>query len=309
MSAADNLITNSSIELDANSDNWPDNWTKITEAGKTATYAWSGTAKFGNKSISITNPTGWAVASSDYIPATVNDKFIVSGYVKTSNITGSSLIKVDFYNSSDVWTDASGNTVAQYSYDAWGKILSQSGSMAAINPFRYAGYRYDEATGLYYLMARYYDPGMGRFISRDTFHGFENEPQSLHQYAYCANNPVMYIDPSGHYFWEKVPTSTVAILILYSGYKAISGYYVAKDFLKKNKNKIVYQIKGKILSMFGNVVAHGLFTVVDLALTLWGTSAGDLLAKALDYADPWWGNKKYIRSNGYVFGYNSENNG
>ncbi|MGD9570034.1 MAG: DUF6531 domain-containing protein [Sedimentibacter sp.] len=103
MSAADNLITNSSMELDANSDSWPDNWTKITESGKTATYAWSGTAKYGNKSISISNPTGWAVASSDYIPATVNDKFIVSGYVKTSNITGSSLIKVDFYNSTDVW--------------------------------------------------------------------------------------------------------------------------------------------------------------------------------------------------------------
>ena len=73
--------------------------------------------------------------------------------------------------------------------------------MAAINPFRYAGYRYDEATGLYYLMARYYDPGVGRFISRDVFHGFDDEPASLNQYAYCYNNPVNYIDPSGHVAW------------------------------------------------------------------------------------------------------------
>ena len=73
-------------------------------------------------------------------------------------------------------TDASGNVVAQYLYDAWGNIISQSGSMASANPYRYAGYRYDEVTGLYYLMARYYDAGVGRFITRDTFHGFDNEP-------------------------------------------------------------------------------------------------------------------------------------
>ena len=50
-------------------------------------------------------------------------------------------------------------------------------------------------------MARYYDPGVVRFISRDSFHGFDDEPQSLNQYAYCYNNPVNYIDPSGHVAW------------------------------------------------------------------------------------------------------------
>lgn len=56
--------------------------------------------------------------------------------------------------------------------------------MAGINPFRYAGYRYDEAIGLYYFMARYYDRGVRRFITRDAFHGFGISPQSLNQYAY-----------------------------------------------------------------------------------------------------------------------------
>lgn len=95
-------------------------------------------------------------------------------------------------------TDASGAVVAQYTYDAWGNILSQSGEMAASNPYRYAGYRYDEATGLYYLTARYYDAKIGRFISRDTFDGFDDEPLSQNQYAYTKNNPVMHRDPSGH---------------------------------------------------------------------------------------------------------------
>ncbi len=85
-------------------------------------------------------------------------------------------------------TDGSGNIVAEYSYDAWGNIISQTGTMAADNPLRYAGYRYDEATGLYYLMARYYDASIGRFITRDTFHGFEEDPLSLNQYAYTKNN-------------------------------------------------------------------------------------------------------------------------
>lgn len=96
-------------------------------------------------------------------------------------------------------TDASGNVVAQYEYDAWGNIVSKTGALATANPYRYAGYYYDEETGLYYLMARYYDANMGRFITRDTFHGFENEPQSLNQYVYTKNNPVMYVDPSGHF--------------------------------------------------------------------------------------------------------------
>ncbi|SMB93700.1 RHS repeat-associated core domain-containing protein [Desulfonispora thiosulfatigenes DSM 11270] len=94
--------------------------------------------------------------------------------------------------------DGSGNIVAQYSYDAWGNILSQSGSMASENPYRYAGYRYDEATGLYYLMGRYYDSNTARFITRDIFHGFEDNVLSQNQYAYCQNNPIMAIDPSGN---------------------------------------------------------------------------------------------------------------
>ncbi|HVI39294.1 MAG TPA: RHS repeat-associated core domain-containing protein [Anaerovoracaceae bacterium] len=109
---------------------------------------------------------------------------------------------VDGHGNVTALTDASGNTAAQYTYDAWGNILTQSGTIASANPLRYSGYMYDGSTGLYYLMARYYDPGVGRFITRDAFHGFEDDPQSLNQYAYCHNNPVMFADPSGH--WAKL---------------------------------------------------------------------------------------------------------
>ena len=63
-------------------------------------------------------------------------------------------------------------------------------------------YRYDETTGLYYLNARYYNPEDGRFLSEDTYRGETNEPDTQHLYVYCADNPVNYVDPSGHYPME-----------------------------------------------------------------------------------------------------------
>lgn len=129
-------------------------------------------------------------------------------------------------------TDASGNTVAQYQYDAWGNIISQSGTMASANPYRYAGYRYDEGTGLYYLMARYYDSNTGRFTTRDTFHGFEATPLGQNLYAYTKNNPVMYIDPDGHY--AQILYTALRFLIAKVGYTlAKKAWDIAAPYIKK----------------------------------------------------------------------------
>ena len=57
---------------------------------------------------------------------------------------------------------------------------------------------YDKETGLYYYNARFYNPEDGRFLTQDTYRGENMEPDTLHLYAYCANNPVNYVDPSGH---------------------------------------------------------------------------------------------------------------
>ncbi len=98
--------------------------------------------------------------------------------------------------------DGSGAVVVEYTYDAWGNILSVTGSLAStvgqINPFRYRGYYYDSETGLYYLNSRYYDAEVGRFINADGIVGANGGIVGFNMFAYCNNNPVMFADPSGY---------------------------------------------------------------------------------------------------------------
>ncbi|AOT68322.1 RHS repeat domain-containing protein [Geosporobacter ferrireducens] len=102
--------------------------------------------------------------------------------------------------------DENGNIVNRYTYDEWGNLLASDETIE--NPIRYAGEYYDEETGLYYLRARYYDPTIGRFISKDSYEGAVTNPLSMNQYIYCMNNPLVYVDPSGN-----IPEKTRAYLM------------------------------------------------------------------------------------------------
>ena len=93
--------------------------------------------------------------------------------------------------------DGSGTVVAEYSYDAWGNILSATGTMAAINPLRYRGYYYDAESGLYYLKSRYYDPAIGRFINADALASTGQGILGTNMFAYCNNGPVSREDSNG----------------------------------------------------------------------------------------------------------------
>jgi RHS repeat-associated protein len=180
--------------------------------------------------------------------------------------------------------------------------------MASSNPYRYAGYRYDEVTGLYYLMARYYDANIGRFITRDTFHGFEDDPLSLNQYAYTNNNPVMHVDPSGHYWdnhwWNSKWFVTNAInwaitLIIGTSIGGLSLYLrnlSAKYFAERAavifsdslKNKLLaYGISSRIASYLATA-ANVLFNIL-----MWATDPG---TKLFTY----WDSRDNKPNNGYL---------
>ena len=93
--------------------------------------------------------------------------------------------------------DESGNVTKTYEYDSFGNEVKPEKKDE--NPYRYCGEYYDKETEEVYLRARYYQPSVGRFITRDTYTGESNEPLSLHLYTYCANDGVNAWDPSGHY--------------------------------------------------------------------------------------------------------------
>ena len=116
--------------------------------------------------------------------------------------------------------DESGVRVVEYIYDAWGKLISTTGTLAttlgADNPFRYRGYYYDTETGLYYLTTRYYDPETGRFINADGIgYGLTQYEllNGLNLYSYCINNPVKNYDPAGNLFLLLLGAVAVGALI------------------------------------------------------------------------------------------------
>ena len=86
---------------------------------------------------------------------------------------------------------------ASYTYDAFGNLLTSAGT--SDNPFLYCSEYFDAETETYYLRARYYNPANGRFTQQDAWAFMDaSDPLSLNLYTYCANNPVMYVDPSGY---------------------------------------------------------------------------------------------------------------
>jgi RHS repeat-associated protein len=100
---------------------------------------------------------------------------------------------------SSTWrmTDSAKTTVFSTSYEPFGRSWGTTGSLASTERYRFAGERNDTESGLVYLRARQYDPRTGRFTSLDPVFGSLSRPQIHDRYAYVANNPLKYTDPSG----------------------------------------------------------------------------------------------------------------
>ena len=108
--------------------------------------------------------------------------------------------------------DEDGTKLISYTYDAWGNFTTtyHNGCTAShnanLNPFRYRGYYYDSELEMYYLKSRYYDAVIGRFINADTYVSTGQGILGNNMFAYCNNNPIYNVDPSGHClecWWER----------------------------------------------------------------------------------------------------------
>jgi RHS repeat-associated protein len=110
-------------------------------------------------------------------------------YFQRTDSNGAANFLTDALGSTLALTDPNGNTLAQYTYAPFGNTTI-TGSSA--NPYQYDG-RENDTTGVYFYRARYYNPTLQRFISEDPieFAG------GFNLYAYVANSPIGYIDPTG----------------------------------------------------------------------------------------------------------------
>ena len=84
-----------------------------------------------------------------------------------------------------------GALLDSYSYDEFGKRTHGAGR------FTYTGY--EDENGICFAQARYYDPSLGRFLSRDKVKGFTSHPFTLNEYVYVYNNPLKYVDLDGNF--------------------------------------------------------------------------------------------------------------
>ena len=97
-----------------------------------------------------------------------------------------------------------GAVAASLSYSPWGEEELATESLPGYGDrFERPHYGYNaELTspegGLQYLRARWYDPSMGAFGSRDSLLGDAADPATLNRYAYAEGNPVASCDPTGH---------------------------------------------------------------------------------------------------------------
>ena len=131
-------------------------------------------------------------------------KYIFAGSDRIANIEGAvtHYYHADHLGSSTVMTDDNAAVAQNLYYYPFGEIKDNTISDVARHKF--TGQEWDGERGLYYYNARYYDPKLARFISADTIVPKMFDPQALNRYSYVANNPIKYIDPSGHGFFKKL---------------------------------------------------------------------------------------------------------
>jgi RHS repeat-associated protein len=102
----------------------------------------------------------------------------------------------DHLGSTSLTTNTSGALVAELRYAAWGETRYSSGTTAI--DYRYTGQREEASFGMYFYNARWFDPVLGRFAQADTMIPAALYSPAWDRYAYGVNNPIKYIDPTGH---------------------------------------------------------------------------------------------------------------
>tara|TARA_R110002110_G_scaffold43803_1_gene135614 strand:- start:9555 stop:18386 length:8832 start_codon:yes stop_codon:yes gene_type:complete len=154
-------------------------------------------------------------------------------------------------------TDETGAVSDTIDYDAFGNVRNRTG--VGDTPYGFAGEWQEEAEGLVFLRARFYDPETGRFISRDPFAGTPYDPVSLHRYLYANANPIMNTDPTG----ELTLTDMAVAGAIATGISLIVSGFNGESY----KEAIPKAIIAGIFGAAGAVLGGGAAVATELATT------------------------------------------
>ena len=159
--------------------------------------------------------------------------------------------------------DKNGVKKAEYAYDAWGTcyLMLDTDGVGSLNPFRYRGYYMVSCIGLYYLTTRFYDYTTGRFLNADVpsicFDDGLTLPEGCNLYSYCHNNPISYVDPTGHFAIVALILGAFTLVGGIAG--GIIAYQNAASDGKKGSDLIWSVISGIILGAGIGLAAGGAF--------------------------------------------------
>lgn len=145
---------------------------------------------------------GHFAVDTEYNNLTKTRYFIFAGNTRLAMVENDSdlyYFHKDQLGSSSVMTDGDAQFVGKVSYRPFGGDRNPSSpDTIAVTNYKYTDQEHDPETGLYNYNARLYDPATGMFTTADTIVPNFADPQSLNRYAYVRNNPLLYVDPSGH---------------------------------------------------------------------------------------------------------------
>ena len=160
----------------------------------------------------------------------------------------------DGLGSTRALSDATGTITDSYHYEAFGEIVAQEGTTE--NGYLFTGEQFDASLDQYYLRARYYDQGVGRFTQRDTWMGNNHDPVTLHKYLYANADPAYYTDPTGNFSIGSVMSAVNVVSTLVSrAQTAYTFYQVATGEQELSAKQIGFEIlagmgAGKLIKMF-----------------------------------------------------------
>jgi RHS repeat-associated protein len=222
-----------------------------------------------------------AIGATPTASYTIGDDII--GQSTSPSGAGQYLLK-DGHDSTRQLVSSLGTVTDYYGYDAYGIMLggNPTSSSPSATKMLYTGEQFDANLGLYNLRARYYDPGVGRFTTMDSYEGSPQDPQSLHKYAYCSDNPVNYHDPSGHDTLGDVMMTILIIDIVASALSVSLSLIKNHTLASIAPDAAIFGI-GLSASGYGaaaaglsliNAVAHGGYGLPDAATGAVATIAG-----------------------------------